>query len=123
MNTSYNFSRKFGISNFFGFWQEPVTIQTTYPFYIWYNLAFNTKWFNEKFTVSIRAVNFFEKDHDYKTTVNDRYFNTINGYTQIRRALAIALSYNFGKLTENVSKKKGVSNDDLLNKQGPKTSN
>jgi hypothetical protein len=26
----------------------------------------------------------------------------------------LALTWNFGKLTENVSKKKGVSNDDIL---------
>jgi hypothetical protein len=30
------------------------------------------------------------------------------------RGIALSLSYNFGKLTENVSKKKGVNNDDLI---------
>jgi len=30
--------------------------------------------------------------------------------------VVLALTWNFGKLTENVSKKKGVNNDDILNK-------
>jgi hypothetical protein len=30
------------------------------------------------------------------------------------RGLSFSLSWNFGKLTENVSKKKGVNNDDLI---------
>ena len=33
---------------------------------------------------------------------------------QPRRAAELALTWNFGKLIENVSKKKGVNNDDIL---------
>jgi hypothetical protein len=35
----------------------------------------------------------------------------------------LSLTYNFGKLTENISKKKGVTNDDLLTKPAPTTGN
>ena len=116
-NTTYKVSGKFSISSFLGLWNDPVTIQTTYPLTFWYNLAFNQKLFKDKFSVSLRAVNFIEKTHDYKTVTRDENFTTTNINKQLRRAVALALSYNFGKLTENVSRKKGVNNDDLLNKQ------
>jgi hypothetical protein len=35
----------------------------------------------------------------------------------------LALTWNFGKLTENVSKKKGVNNDDILTKPSAPSGN
>lgn len=35
----------------------------------------------------------------------------------------VTLTWNFGKLTENVSKKKGVNNDDILTKPAAPTAN
>ena len=35
---------------------------------------------------------------------------------QSSRGAVLSLTYNFGKLSENVSKKQGVNNDDLLSK-------
>jgi hypothetical protein len=40
-----------------------------------------------------------------------------------RRAAVLALTWNFGKLTENVSKKKGVNNDDILTKPAAPSGN
>ncbi len=122
-NHRYQFSSKFSVSNYIGLWKDPVTIQTTYPFNTWYNVAFNYKLFNEKFIVSLRGVNFFEKDRAFKNIVRDADFYSTNVNTRIRRGAVLALTYNFGKLTENVSKKKGVSNDDLLKKQAETTGN
>jgi outer membrane receptor protein involved in Fe transport len=122
-NQRYQFSPRLSVSNYIGLWQDPVTIQTTYPFNTWYNLAVNYKLFKEKFTISVRGVNFFEKDRDFKNIVRDPNFYSTNINTRIRRGLVLALTYNFGKLTENVSKKKGVTNDDLLKKQAETTGN
>jgi hypothetical protein len=97
-------------------WKDPITIQTTYPFSTWYNLTFNYKIFKEKINISLRTVNYFEKTRDYKTIVKDPNFTTTNIRTQIRRGAVLSLTWNFGKLSENVSKKKGVNNDDLLTK-------
>lgn len=119
----YQFTPKFSVSNYIGLWRDPVTIQTTYPFNTWYNVAVNYKMFNEKFTISVRGVNFFEKDREFKNIVRDANFYNTNINTRIRRGGVLALTYNFGKLTENVSKKKGVSNDDLLKKQQETTGN
>jgi hypothetical protein len=116
MNHTYKFSQKFSISNFLGLWRDPVTIQTTYPFMTWYNVSFNYKVFNEKLSIAVRGINFFEKTRDFRTTVKDPNFYTTNINRQIRRGAVLALTLNFGKLTENVSKKKGVNNDDLLTK-------
>lgn len=119
----YQFTGRFSISNYIGLWQDPVTIQTNYPFNTWYNVAVNYKMFNEKFTISVRGVNFFEKDRDFKNVIRDANFYSTNINTRIRRGGVLALTYNFGKLTENVSKKKGVTNDDLLKKQQETTGN
>jgi len=123
LNTSYRFTPKFSISSFLGLWKDPITIQTTYPFSTWYNLAFNYKILKDKLNISVRTVNYFEKTHDYRTIIKDPNFNTTNINKQIRRGAVLALAFNFGKLTENVSKKKGVNNDDLLTKPQAPTGN
>jgi hypothetical protein len=121
MNTSYAVNKRFTIGGLFVFWQDPVTIQTTFPFSTWYNFSFAHKFINNKLNVSLRVLNVFQKTFDFTTTTRDPNFTTINTNQQIRRGLALALSWNFGKLTENVSKKKGVVNDDQLVKPTPTT--
>ena len=116
LNSSYKFTPKFTISNYLGLWKDPITIQTTCPFSTWYNLAFNYKVLKNKLNISLRTVNYFEKTHDYRTIIKDpNFYNTIIN-KQIRRGAVLSLTYNFGKLAENVSKKKGVNNDDILTK-------
>jgi outer membrane receptor protein involved in Fe transport len=123
MNTNYRFNTKFMVSSFFGFWREPQTIQTTYPFNTWHNVAVNYKIFKEKLNISLRAVNYYEKTRDFKTVTKDRNFHNSNTTRQIRRGGVLALTWNFGKLTENVSKKKGVTNDDVLNRPAAPSGN
>jgi outer membrane receptor protein involved in Fe transport len=123
VNTSYRFNDKFSASTFFGVWKDPQTIQTTYPFATWHNVAVNYKLFNNKINISVRAVNYYEKTRDYKTITKDQHFYSTNINQQIRRGGVLALTWNFGKLNENVSKKKGVNNDDLLTKPAAPTGN
>ena len=121
--TSYKFTDKFTVSSYLGLWKDPQTIQTTYPFSTWHNVAFNYKVFKDKINISLRAVNYYEKTHDYNTITKDRNFYNTNITRQIRRGAVLALTWNFGKLTENVSKKKGVENDDILTKPSAPTGN
>ena len=123
LSTNYKFNTKFTISSFLGLWRDPQTIQTTYPFTTWHNVAFNYKIFKNKINISLRAVNYFEKNHDYKTITKDQNFYSTNINRQPRRAAVLALTWNFGKLTENVSKKKGVNNDDILTKPAAPSGN
>jgi len=115
-NTSYQFTDKFNISSYVGLWKDPQTIQTTYPFSTWHNVAFNFKVFKDKINISLRAVNYYQKTWDNKTIVKDPNFYSTSILRFPRRAVVVALTWNFGKLTENVSKKKGVNNDDILTK-------
>jgi outer membrane receptor protein involved in Fe transport len=114
--TSYKFTDKFTASTYFGIWQEPRSIQTTYPLSTWHNVSFNYKIFKDKFLISLRAVNWYEKNRAFKNVTRDVNFYNTNTTTRIRRGGVLALTWNFGKLSENVSKKKGVNNDDMLNK-------
>ena len=123
LNTSYRFNDKFAISSFLGLWRDPQTIQTTYPFNPWHNVAFNYKVFKNKVNISLRAVNVYEKNRDFKTVTKDKNFYSANTTRQPRRAAVLALTWNFGKLTENVSKKKGVNNDDILTRPAAPTTN
>ena len=116
INTSYKFTEKFTISSYLGLWKDPQTIQTTYPFSTWHNVALNYKVFKNKVNISLRAVNVYQKTWDYKTITKDQNFYNTNITRLNRRAAVLALTWNFGKLNENVSKKKGVSNDDILTK-------
>ena len=122
-NTSYKFTDKFFVSSYLGLWKDPQTIQTTYPFSTWHNVAFNYKVFKDKINISLRAVNYFETTHDFKTITKDQNFYNSNTTRQIRRGAVLALTWNFGKLTENVSRKKGVNNDDILTKPASPANN
>jgi outer membrane receptor protein involved in Fe transport len=123
ISTNYKFTDKFSASSYFGVYQEPRSIQTTYPLYPWHNVAFNYKVFKDKLLISLRGVNYYEKNRSYKTTTKDQHFTNTNITTQIRRGGVLVLTWNFGKLTENVSKKKGVNNDDMLNKSSAPAGN
>ncbi len=117
LNTSYSINKRFTTSGYAGFFRAPVTIQTSYPLNLWYGVSAGYKLFKEKFTISIGATNFFQKEWDYKLITNDPAFRYTSTSTMPFRGVSLGLTWNFGKLTENVSKKKGVNNDDLLGGQ------
>jgi hypothetical protein len=114
MNTSYSITKKFTASGFAGFWRGPVTIQTQYPLNIWYGAGLGYKFFKEKLTLSASAFGFLEKERDYKLITRDPSFQYTSVTTMPFRGISFSMTYNFGQLKENVSKKKGVTNDDLI---------
>lgn len=116
LSLNYKVSDKFNIATYVGIWQEPRSIQTKYPFNPWHNISFNYKVFKNKINISLRAVNYYEKNRDFETVTINPNFTSTTTVTRPRRAAVLALTWNFGKLTESVSKKKGVNNDDLLSK-------
>lgn len=114
LNSSYKIGKKFTASGYAGFWRGPVSIQATFPLNIWYGMGMGYKMFKEKLTASLMCTNFFQRYRDYRMVITDPNFQTTSVSTMPFGGLAISLNWNFGKLTENVSKKKGVNNDDLL---------
>lgn len=118
LNTSYSISKRFTASGYAGFFRNPVTIQTKYPLNYWYGLNAGYKLFKEKVTVSVGASNFLKKNLSYQLVTTDPAFQYTSTSIMPFRAVSFSLGWNFGKLTENVSKKKGVNNDDLLSGGG-----
>jgi hypothetical protein len=118
LNTSYAIGKFFTMSGYAGFFRAPVTIQTSYPLNIWYGIHAGYKLFNEKITASAGISNFFEKERDWQLRTIDPAFEYVSTTTSPFRALSFSITWNFGKLSESVSKKKGVSNDDLIGGQG-----
>jgi len=114
LNTSYAIGKFFTMSGYAGFFRAPVTIQTSYPLNIWYGIHAGYKLFNEKLTLSGGISNFFEKERDWELRTIDPAFEYVSTTTSPFRALSFSITWNFGKLSESVSKKKGVSNDDLV---------
>lgn len=117
LNTTYSINKRFTASGYAGFFRAPVTIQTSYPLNLWYGINAGYKLFKEKLTVSVGATNFLRKEWDYKLVTVDPAFTYTSTTTMPFRGISLSISWNFGKLTENVSKKKGVNNDDLLGGQ------
>lgn len=119
VNATYTFSEKFNISSYLGFYQQPRSIQTIYPVSPWHNVSFNYKVFKNKVNISLRAVNYFEKTLGFKNITEDKNFYNTNVTRVPRRAAVLSLTWTFGKLTEDVSRKKGVSNDDVQGRSAP----
>lgn len=114
LNTSYAIGKKFTASGYAGFYRAPVTFQTRYPLNLWYGIHAGYKFLHEKLNASIGLSNFFQKERTWELTTVDPSFVYKSATISPFRALAVNISWNFGKLSESVSKKKGVSNDDLL---------
>jgi outer membrane receptor protein involved in Fe transport len=114
LNTSYSFSKRLTASGYAGFFRAPVTIQTSYPLNLWYGINAGYKMFNEKLTLSVGIANFMSKEWDYRLQTIDPAFTYTSTSTMPFRGLSFSIGWNFGKMTENVSKKKGVTNDDLI---------
>lgn len=83
---------------------------------LYYGAGINYKLFNEKLGLNLSAVNFHT---DYLTVTNHvkvlAFEKTISSSYRFR-GIQGSISWNFGKLSENVSKKTGVTHDDLLGK-------
>jgi outer membrane receptor for ferrienterochelin and colicin len=114
LNTTYTINKRFTASGYAGFFRAPVTIQTSYPLNLWYGVSAGYKLFKEKLTVAVGALSFHQKEWDYKLVTKDPAFTYTSTSTMPFRGFTLSLTWNFGKLTENVSKKKGVNNDDLI---------
>lgn len=114
LNTSYSINKRFTASGYAGFFRAPVTIQTSYPLNLWYGINAGYKFFKEKLTLSVGALSFLKKEWDYRLVTKDPAFTYTSSSILPFRGFTFSISWNFGKLTESVSKKKGVSNDDLI---------
>lgn len=71
---------------------------------------------SKKLTATLSFVNPFEKERRIFTSVNAQTFTQYQESRTIIRRISLALYYRFGKLTEDIKRKKrGIKNDDLKN--------
>lgn len=111
-NISYKASPVFTITSNSGYFVPLRTPNATFPDNYFYGLNFGYKVFKQKLTITATATNFFEKERKLTFLTENENFITENTNHVLFRNFGLSLNYNFGRLKENVSKKKGVSNDD-----------
>ncbi len=117
MNTSFSFSKRFLMSSWVSVWRPSVTFQSVRNSNMWYNTGLTYKMIKEKLILTVSALNFFEDEKIFTNRINEDQFWKESKTIHPGRIFSFGLSYNFGKLKEKVSKKKGVSSDDLMGKE------
>lgn len=107
--------KTFSISGSGGINRPPHTLVNSQRAIHYYQINFGAKFFKDKLNATVNFNNFFSKWRDnYSYTEDSNFSNRLHTLTPFR-ATYIGFTYNFGKLKENLSKKKGVKNDDLIN--------
>jgi len=117
-NTSYKITSKITLSGSGGFMRSPYTLVSLGVFQGFYQVNIARKFLKDKLSATINFNNFFRDNLRYRNVTEDDNFRRVTIFTMPYRAIYFGVTWNFGKLTENVSKKKGVTNDDLLGGSG-----
>ncbi|HEX8332384.1 MAG TPA: outer membrane beta-barrel protein [Segetibacter sp.] len=111
---TYIFNPRLRTTTYVGFEQTVPDLQSkpnTIPYCgtgVTYQLVQN------KFIIGLMAQNYFAKYYDYTTVITGSTFKTTNTNKSLMGKMVLTLNWNFGKLKEQVSKKKGVTVDDAL---------
>ncbi|RYZ00166.1 MAG: TonB-dependent receptor [Chitinophagaceae bacterium] len=113
-NVTYKVSPLFTITSNGGYFMPLRTPNTTFPDNYFYGFNFIQKLLKEKMTLTASVTNFFEKERRMTSFTESAGFITENVNTAPFRNFGLSLSYSFGRLKENVSKKKGIENDDQV---------
>lgn len=111
-NITFKASPLFTISSNNGYFVPVRTPNNTFPDNYFYGLNFGYKLFKQKLTVTANITNFLEKERRLVFLTENENFVTRNTQHILFRNFGLSLNYSFGRLKENVSKKKGVTNDD-----------
>lgn len=110
--TSYIASKKVNVTFFSGGFMPPVSLQGKFPANYFYGINAAMKIYKDKLTMNVMGQNFHMENFEYKSVVTTPGVITRTTITNPWRNLGVGLTWNFGKLKEVVSKKKGINNDD-----------
>jgi hypothetical protein len=113
-NIMYKASPRFTITSNSGYFVPLRMPNSTFPDNYFYGFNFAYKVFKQKLTITASTTNFLEEKRTLRFLTENDFFITENINSIPFRNFGLALSYNFGRLKENVSKKKGVTNDDQV---------
>jgi outer membrane receptor protein involved in Fe transport len=116
-NSNYLISKKLSASVTTGFTLAAPTLQINYPVYLYYGMGMNYTFMKDKLALSLSARNIFNREDTMPTNVfEDNSYQRTTATSYPDRIIKCSLTWSFGKLSESVSKKRGVTNDDLLGK-------
>jgi hypothetical protein len=107
-------NQKFSINNYIGFEQAIIDLQSkpnTIPFC---GSGVNYWVVQNKLRLGLMAQNYFAKYYDYITVSTGPTFISTNTNHSLMGKMVFTANWNFGRLKEQVSKKKGVTIDDAL---------
>ena len=113
-NITYKATPLFTITSNSGYFSPLRMPNSTFPDNYFYGVNFIHKMFKQQLTVTASAQNFIKEKRTMSFLTENDYFITENRNTVLFRNIGLSLSYNFGRLKENVSKKKGITNDDQV---------
>lgn len=113
LSNTFDITKKLILFNSGGFWQSPIQLQGKLPFNYWYDAGVTYKLLNNQLRVTLRANNFLQQYMTYKRKFSDVGFTQelTNRFRQ--RTIDISVKWNFGKLSESTSRKRGVKTDDI----------
>jgi len=107
--------KSFSISGSGGINRPPYSLVNSQKPIHYYQINLGCKFFKDKLNATVNFNNFFAKwRNNYSFTEDSNFSNRLHTRTPFR-VTYIGFTYNFGKLKENLSKKRGVKNDDLVN--------
>lgn len=115
-NTTYELSKKWSVSLNGSGYRGDAQLQGNYGYSLWYGAGTTYKLFKDKLTLSINANNFLRRTMEWRSEFEDENFIRRQTFHNVQRAINFSVRWNFGKLAESVSRKRGVSNDDLKGK-------
>ncbi len=113
-NFSYKVAGTFTISGSGGVIHNPYALVNTSSTQYFYQANFGYKFLHEKLSLTMNVNNFHTRLMSYKSVTEDPNFRIVYTSMNPYRVIYFGVTYNFGKLKENISKKKGVTNDDLV---------
>jgi hypothetical protein len=113
-NGNYKLSDWFTISGSGGYSKQSYTVLGRGGAFVPYQVNFGYTLIKDKLSGTVNFNNFFQKNFSNKTYVENASFYQENANITPYRVTYFGLTYRFGRLKENVSRKKGVTNDDLL---------
>lgn len=105
----------FSISGSGGINRPPYTLVNSQKAIHYYQVNFGAKFFKDKLNATVNFNNFFNKWRNNYSFTEDRNFTNRTLTQTPFRVTYIGFTYNFGQLKEDLSKKRGVKNDDLIN--------
>jgi outer membrane receptor protein involved in Fe transport len=110
----YTFPSKIRFSINMGGGTPEYNLQGKSNGYYYYSLSLNRSFFNDRFTVSANAGDFFKKYYTYNSTTNGLNFLSKESTRNSNRNFGISLSYRIGNLKAAVKKaSRTISNDDV----------